>query len=74
MSLEENKAIARKVIEAFNKRNLAILDKLMEPDYIDHYHQLRTLEEYKQFLITFLKGFPDWHEDIEDIIAEGDKV
>ena len=46
----------------------------MEPDYIDHYHQLRTLEEYKQFLITLLKGFPDWHEDIEDIIAEGDKV
>jgi C-1 hydroxylase len=22
----------------------------------------------------FFKGFPDWHETIEDIIAEGDKV
>jgi len=22
----------------------------------------------------FFKGFPDWHETIEDIVAEGDKV
>jgi C-1 hydroxylase len=74
MSLKENKALVRKVIEAFNKRNLALLDKLMAPDYFDHYHQLRGLEEYKQFLAMLLKAFPDWQEDIEDIIAEGDKV
>jgi parallel beta-helix repeat protein len=32
------------------------------------------LEKYKQFLTVLLKAFPDWHETIEDIIAEGDKV
>jgi C-1 hydroxylase len=58
MSLEENKALVRKVIEAFNKRNLALLDKLVAPDYIDHYHQLRSLEEFKQFLAMILKAFP----------------
>jgi C-1 hydroxylase len=74
MSLEENKALVRKVIEAFNKRNLDLLDKLIAPDYVDHYHQLRSLEEYKQFLSMLLRAFPDWHENIEDIIAEEDKV
>lgn len=34
MSLEENKAIIRRLIEAYNKHNLALLDKLMAPDYV----------------------------------------
>ena len=74
MSLDENKAIARKVIEAFNRRDLASLDKFMASDYVDHYHQLQGREKYKQFLTVLLKAFPDWHEDIEDMVAEGDKV
>jgi len=74
MSLAENKAIVRKTIEAFNKRDSASLDKLIAPDYIDHYHQLRSLEKYKQFGTMLFRAFPDWHEDVEDIIAEGNKV
>ena len=74
MSLEENKAIVRRWIEELNKRNLAILDELIAPDFFHPTHQLRGLEEYKQFMTMFGKGLPDWHETIEDIIAEGDKV
>jgi len=32
------------------------------------------VEAYKQYITVFFKGFPDFHETIEDIIAEGDKV
>ncbi|NIQ33001.1 MAG: ester cyclase, partial [Nitrososphaeria archaeon] len=32
------------------------------------------LESLKQRLKMGFKAFPDWHETIEDIIAEGDKV
>jgi len=74
MSLEENKAIVRRFIEEWNKRNLAALDELMAADYFDPSLQVRGLEAYKQLLTMVLKGFPDWHETIEDIIAEGDKV
>ena len=35
MSLEENKAIVRRWIEAYNKRNLDF-DKFIAPDYVDH--------------------------------------
>lgn len=74
MSLEENKAIVRRLFEAVNKRDLALFDELMAPDFVDHALQLRGVEANKQLLTIFLKSFPDWHETIEDIIAEGDKV
>jgi predicted ester cyclase len=74
MSLEENKAIVRRLTEAFNKKNLALLDELIAPDYFDHTLQLRGLENVKQFMTRLYKGFPDFHWTIEDITAEGDKV
>jgi steroid delta-isomerase-like uncharacterized protein len=74
MSLEKNKAIVRKVIEAENKKDLALLDELIAPDYFSQTFQLRGLEGYKQYYARAYKGFPDWHETIEDIIAEGDNV
>ena len=70
MSLEENKAIVRKMFEAFNKQNLDALDELISPDYVDHPRQLRGLESYKQHLRMFYKTFPDSHENIEDIIEK----
>ena len=35
---------------------------------------MKGLEEYKQFVASIGKGFPDFHETIKDIIAEGEKV
>ena len=74
LSLEKNKAIIRKYIEALNKRNLKVLDELMAPDYVDRALQVHGLEANKQAFTTTIKGLPDWHETVEDIVAEGDKV
>jgi steroid delta-isomerase-like uncharacterized protein len=74
MSIEENKAIVRRFIEAYNKRSLDLFDDLVAPDYHDHTHQLQSREEFKQLFTLAFDAFPDWHEAIEDIIAEGDKV
>jgi len=74
VSLEENKAIIRSLYEADNKKDLSILDELISPDFFDPTFQLRGPESYKQFEERFFKGFPDWHEIIEDMVAEGDKV
>jgi len=73
MSLEENKAIVRKFIEAYNNRNLDAFDDLLAPDYVDHTSQVGP-EGLKQLMNMAFKAFPDLHETIEDIIAEGDKV
>jgi predicted ester cyclase len=74
MSSEENKVIVRKMFEAVNERNLALLDGLAAHDYADHYHQLHGLENTKRFLGMLIAGFPDFHMTIEDMITVGDKV
>jgi predicted ester cyclase len=73
MSLEENKAIIRRFIESYNNRKMDLLDDFLAPDYFDHTNQVGP-EGVKQLFNMGYKGFPDWHETIEDIIAEGDKV
>ena len=70
MSLEENKAIVRRFIEAYNKHDLSSIDDFVAPDYVDHTNQV-GLEGLKQLFNMAFKGFPDFHETIEDIIAEG---
>ena len=74
MSLEENKAFIRRYTEACNKRDLALLEELVAPDYFHSALQLRGWEEYKQLETMLWKAFPDLHETNEDIVAEGDKV
>ncbi len=74
MSVEKNKAIIRKANEALNKKNLAIVDEFIAPDFVDRTLQIRGLESFKKLLTIILKGFPDFHLTIEEIIAEGDKV
>ncbi len=74
MSSEENKAIVRRFMEAYNKRNLDIFDELVAADYFDHIFEQQGREKLKQLFTMAFEAFPDWYEAIEDIIAEGDKV
>jgi len=72
MSLEENKSIVRRWIEAYNRRELDF-DVFIAPNYVDHSNKVDR-EGLKHLFNVGLTAFPDWYETIEDIIAEGDKV
>jgi steroid delta-isomerase-like uncharacterized protein len=74
MSTEENKALVRRFIESYNNRDLGVFDELVSPDYVDHTHQQQGLDNFRNLFRIAFDGFPDWHEDIEDMIAEKDKV
>lgn len=76
MSLEENKAIVRRILEAINTQNLASLDELVATNFVYHTptQQIQGLGVMKQVVEEEIKGFPDLHVTIEDIIAERDKV
>jgi predicted ester cyclase len=74
LSLDKNKAIVRRFIEAYNNRNLELFDDLVASDYIDHTHKQKGREPFINLFTLAFKAFPDWHEAIEDIIAEGDNV
>jgi predicted SnoaL-like aldol condensation-catalyzing enzyme len=78
MSLEKNKALIRKMVEACNTKDLAVIDAMLDEfiaiDFNDHASQVRGRENVKREFIKWLKNYPDLHMTIEDIIAEGDKV
>ena len=72
--LEENKALVRRFMDAYNKRELDIFEELVAADYIDHVFEQQGRENLKNLFTMAFEAFPDWYESIEDIIAEGDKV
>ena len=75
---EENKAVIRRWIEAFNERNLEAEADLLAPGYVAHVPAapgpLEGLEAWRQFTGPFVEAFPDLRLTVEDIMAEGDMV
>lgn len=77
----DNKAVLRRLNEALNSGDTevisATIDEVFQPDVL-----IRTplkvnasgAELMKQLWGVLLRGFPDLHVEIEDVIAEGDKV
>ncbi len=75
---EDPKVIIRRFYdEVINGRNLALLDELTTPDFIEHEDVAGVApgrEGAKQFFSMVQGGFPDFRMNVEDVIAEGDKV
>ena len=75
MSIEENKAIFRRVIEeGWNKGNLFVFDELVATDVVHHGNKTRGLDAFKKTISADMTAYPDLQITIEDIFAEGDKV
>jgi predicted ester cyclase len=77
MSSEQNKAIRRQEYEAVNQKNLDALDEVITSDVTSHPArpgQAPGLEGVKQLFSSLHAAFPDFYIDVEDMIAEGDKV
>ncbi len=73
---EELRAKARRYIdETWNKGNLDPLSELCAANYVRHhppYPDIVGLEAFKQYMADVFASYPDFHVDIEEIIAEGD--
>jgi steroid delta-isomerase-like uncharacterized protein len=78
MTTEANKATARRFIdEVVNRGNVAVIDELAGPNYVDHTAapgMPPTAEGQKAFITMFRAAFPDLHYTIEDTVAEGDRL
>ncbi len=75
---EENKAYYRRFIdEVINKKNVALIDELVAPDYIEH-DDVPGLpanrDGLKQLIGMMFSGFPDHQTATDDLVAEGDTV
>jgi C-1 hydroxylase len=75
MSVEKNKAAVRRLNEAINKGNWTILPELIATNYVFHATpEVKGPEGFKQSFIAWRAAFPDYHEKLDHIIAEGDMV
>lgn len=64
--LEENKAMVRRMVEGINAGEIeATVDELFAP---------RAARRVKRLFGEFYAAFPDWREEIVDLVAEGDTV
>jgi predicted ester cyclase len=76
MSVKQNKAsIIRSTEELWNKRDLSVVDDLISSDFIFHaIMEVKGPEGYRQYINMMCSAFPDWHETITHLVAEGDLV
>ena len=76
---EENKTLSRRVVEeVLVAGNLDVVDEIVSKDYVHHDPAMpeegHGREHFKEFASMYRSAFPDVHVEIEDMIAEGDRV
>jgi predicted ester cyclase len=77
LSVEVNKALARRFLEATARADLAAIDEMMAPDFVDRSlmsGQEPDREGYKRSAAETSAPFSHQRVTIEDQIAEEDKV
>ena len=63
---EENKAMVRRLVEAINGGDEgAAVEELFAP---------RAARRVRRLFAEFRAAFPDWHEEVVQLVAEGDAV
>ena len=78
MSVEDNKAIARRFIQVWSDENLDTVEELAAPSLVVRYptipEVIRGSREFRHVLAGFRSAFPDSSLRVEEEIAEGEKV
>jgi steroid delta-isomerase-like uncharacterized protein len=76
---EQNKALISSFINSVNAQNWERLGMLLAPDFVRHSNaagdpEVRSANELIAFLKNEYASFPDAHEALLDLIAEGERV
>jgi steroid delta-isomerase-like uncharacterized protein len=81
VNLDNNRAVVRRAVEEiWNKGDLFLVPEVYAPDFVSHQHShpnmgdVRGLGSLQTFLSEFREAFPDFHDTIDDQVAEGEKV
>jgi predicted ester cyclase len=72
---EANKMVVRRLLELYNDADWDGLEDVMSADYVHHNNGASmTLAQFKRGAAWVRAGIPDFQIEIEDLVAEGDKV
>ncbi len=76
---ERNKELIHRMNdEVWTKGNLEIMDQLFSTDFVQHFlpvgSETKGLVKFRESVRNHRQAFPDWAEEIKQIVAEGDFV
>lgn len=79
MSVDDNRSLVRRFGEAMNSRQLDALDEIVATDFVRHCQatpevDVRSREEFKEFLRQDAVVFPDSIQTARHVVAEDDLV
>lgn len=75
VSADENKALVQRLIDAWNRGDLADLTQLWSPDMVHHSrHGQLSAESTVTQMSRFMKAFPDLRLEVHSLVAERDLV
>ena len=77
-AVERNKALVRELTDViWNRRELGRIPEFYAPDFVGDYRPY-SLREGHEGIRRMVEGawtaFPDYHEELHELIAEGDRV
>jgi len=78
-TVEKNKAVVMRKLEAWNTGNMAIADEVYASDIVRHADTvpegiIRGRDALKQYIMACRTAWPDFHGTALDVVAQGDKV
>src|SRR5690349_23214378 len=74
---ETNKAVVRRLFEAFNTGNFSVVDELVSPNFVYREPTLgerRGIQGSKEIMTTYRTAFPDAKITTDEQFADGDTV
>ena len=75
MSIEENKALLRSVLEeVLNQGKINLIDNIYDENIVAHAFpdEIRGRDGVRKMFTAYRNAFPDIHFTIEELVAEGD--
>jgi predicted ester cyclase len=80
LSVETNKQLVRRLHHLWSTGDIGAIDGVYSPEFVAHFPisvdwpERRGLEGVRRSMRRIRNAFPDWHEEVKDLIAERDRV
>jgi predicted ester cyclase len=76
-NLDANRDVVKSYHRVWSDGQVTELDNILAPDFVCHFIdgiEWKGIDGAKSSITSHRKSFPDWNEEIVDMISEGDKV
>lgn len=78
---EEAAALIEKDQEIYNEGNLALIEELISPDYVQHStssesagEEAEGIEGFRNYITTLRTAYPDFNYSVEEFIVKDDNI